>query len=155
MPKQAIIETTRGTITLELFDKEAPQTVANFEKLANGGFYNGVVFHRVISDFMVQTGDPTGTGRGGPGYEIECELTPSRKHTQGALSMAHKGICKHDPKTGKKLSGQCTGGSQFFITHLPTPHLDGIHTVFGQVVSGQDVVNKIAQGDKMTKVQVK
>lgn len=155
MGKQAVIETTRGTITLELFDKEAPNTVANFEKLAQSGFYNGVTFHRVIADFMIQGGDPTGTGRGGCGYEIECEIHPSRKHTRGALSMAHKGICKHDPKTGKKVSGKCSGGSQFFITHTATPHLDGIHTVFGQVVSGQDVVDKIAQGDKMTKVEVK
>ena len=78
MPKQAIFETTRGTITIELFDKEAPKTVANFEKLANGGFYNGVSFHRVIADFMIQGGDPTGSGRGGPGYEIECEILPRR-----------------------------------------------------------------------------
>jgi peptidyl-prolyl cis-trans isomerase B (cyclophilin B) len=154
MAKQAVLETNRGTITIELFDKEAPNTVANFEKLANSGFYNNVTFHRVIADFMIQGGDPTGTGRGGPGYEIECEIHPSRKHTQGALSMAHKGICQHDPKTGKKIKGTCTGGSQFFITHGPTPHLDGVHTVFGQVVSGQDVVDKIAQGDKMTKVSV-
>jgi peptidyl-prolyl cis-trans isomerase B (cyclophilin B) len=155
MPKQAVFETTRGTITIELFDKEAPKTVANFDKLAKSGFYNGVAFHRVIADFMVQGGDPTGTGHGGPGYEIECEIHPARKHGKGALSMAHKGQCRHDPKTGKKISGQCSGGSQFFITHTPTPHLDGVHTVFGQVISGQDVVDKIAQGDKMTKVEVK
>jgi peptidyl-prolyl cis-trans isomerase B (cyclophilin B) len=155
MPKQAIIETSKGTITIELFEKEAPKTVANFEKLAKEGFYNGVAFHRVIASFMVQGGDPTGTGRGGPGYEIECEIHPSRKHGKGALSMAHKGQCQHDPKTGKKISGRCTGGSQFFITHVATPHLDGVHTVFGQVTSGQDVVDKIAQGDKMTKVEVK
>jgi len=155
MPKRATLETTRGTITIELFETEAPKTVANFEKLANSGFYNGVVFHRVIPDFMIQGGDPTGTGRGGPGYDIECEIHPARKHGKGALSMAHAGQCRHDPRTGKKISGRCTGGSQFFITHLPTPHLDGVHTVFGQVVSGQDVVDKIAQGDKMTKVEVK
>jgi len=154
MPKTATFETSKGTITIELFDKEAPKTVANFEKLAASGYYNGVVFHRVIPNFMVQGGDPTGSGRGGPGYEIECEIHPARKHGTGALSMAHKGACKHDPQTGKKISGQCTGGSQFFITHGPTPHLDGVHTVFGQVTSGQDVVNKIAQGDKMTKVTV-
>ena len=145
MAKQAIFETDKGTITIELFDKEAPKTVANFEKLANSGFYNGVTFHRVIPNFMVQGGDPTGSGRGGPGYEIECEIHP----------MAHKGACKHDPKTGKKISGSCTGGSQFFITHGPTPHLDGVHTVFGTVTAGQDVVNKIAGGDKMTTVTVK
>ena len=155
MPKQAIFETTKGTITIELFDKEAPKTVANFEKLANSGFYNGVTFHRVIADFMIQGGDPTGRGTGGPGYEIECEINSTRKHGTGALSMAHKGACRHDPKTGAKLSGTCTGGSQFFITHRSTPHLDGVHTVFGAVTSGQDVVNKIAQGDKMTKVSVK
>ncbi len=155
MPKQAIFETARGAITIELFDKEAPNTVANFEKLANKGFYNGVTFHRVIEDFMIQGGDPTGTGTGGPGYQIECEIHPARRHGKGALSMAHAGRCKHDPKTGRKISGVCTNGSQFFITHGPTPHLDGIHTVFGQVVSGQDVVDKIAKGDKMTKVEVK
>ncbi len=154
MGKQAIFETSKGTITIDLFDKEAPKTVANFEKLANSGYYNGVTFHRVISDFMIQGGDPTGSGRGGPGYEIECEINP-KKHGTGALSMAHKGACRHDPKSGAKLSGTCTGGSQFFITHRATPHLDGVHTVFGQVASGQDVVDKIAQGDKMTKVTVK
>ncbi len=154
MPKTATFETSKGTITIELFDKEAPKTVANFEKLAASGYYNGVVFHRVIPNFMVQGGDPTGSGRGGPGYEIECEIHPARKHGTGALSMAHKGACKHDPQTGKKISGQCTGGSQFFITHGPTPHLDGVHTVFGQVSAGQDVVNKIAQGDKITKLTV-
>lgn len=154
MAKTATFETTKGNIVVELFDQEAPKTVANFEKLANSGFYNGVTFHRVIADFMVQGGDPTGSGRGGPGYEIECEIHPDRKHSTGALSMAHKGMCKHDPKTGKKISGSCTGGSQFFITHRATSHLDGVHTVFGQVTSGQDVVDKIAQGDKMTKVSV-
>lgn len=153
MPKTATFETSKGTIVIELFDKDAPKTVANFEKLANSGYYNGVSFHRVIANFMVQGGDPTGSGRGGPGYEIECEINP-KKHGTGALSMAHKGQCKHDPKTGAKIQGVCTGGSQFFITHGPTPHLDGVHTVFGQVTSGQDVVNKIAQGDKMTKVTV-
>lgn len=155
MPKTATFETSKGTIVIELYDQEAPKTVANFEKLANSGFYNGVTFHRVIANFMVQGGDPTGRGTGGPGYEIECEIHPARKHGTGALSMAHKGQCRHDPKTGAKISGSCTGGSQFFITHGPTPHLDGVHTVFGQVTSGQDVVNKIAQGDKMTKVSVK
>jgi peptidyl-prolyl cis-trans isomerase B (cyclophilin B) len=153
MAKTATFETTKGTITIELFDKEAPKTVANFEKLANSGYYNGIAFHRVIANFMIQGGDPTGSGAGGPGYEIECEIS-AKKHGTGALSMAHKGQCKHDPKTGAKITGRCTGGSQFFITHGPTPHLDGVHTVFGQVTAGQDVVNKIAQGDKMTKVSV-
>jgi peptidyl-prolyl cis-trans isomerase B (cyclophilin B) len=154
MAKQAILETTKGTITIELFDQEAPSTVANFEKLAAKGFYDGVKFHRVIADFMIQGGDPTGTGTGGPGYEIECEIHPARIHAKGSLSMAHKGQCRHDPKTGKKITGRCTGGSQFFITHRATGHLDGVHTVFGQVTSGQEVVDKIQQGDKMTKVTV-
>lgn len=154
MPKQATFDTDKGQIVIELFDAEAPKTVANFEKLANSGYYNGVAFHRVIPNFMVQGGDPKGTGSGGPGYEIECELHPSRKHGTGALSMAHKGQCKHDKNTGAKLGGACTGGSQFFITHGPTPHLDGVHTVFGQVIKGQDVVNKIAQGDKIKSLKV-
>ncbi len=154
MAKQAVMETTKGTITIELFDQEAPKTVANFEKLANSGFYNGVKFHRVIADFMVQGGDPTGTGTGGPGYVADCEIHPSRKHGKGALSMAHTGQCQHDKATGQKLGGRCTNGSQFFITHGPTPHLDGVHTVFGQVTAGQDVVDKIRQGDSMTKVTV-
>ena len=155
MAKQAIIETSKGTISIELFEAEAPKTVANFEKLAKDGYYNGVKFHRVIPNFMVQGGDPTGNGTGGPGYEMECEINPAKKHAKGSLSMAHKGACQHDPKTGKKLGGQCTGGSQFFITHVPTPHLDGVHTVFGQVTSGHDVVDAIAQGDAMTKMEVK
>jgi peptidyl-prolyl cis-trans isomerase B (cyclophilin B) len=104
---------------------------------------------------MIQGGDPTGSGRGGADSKIECEINASRNHQTGSLSMAHKGMCQHDKKTGKKLGGTCTNGSQFFITHRATSHLDGVHTVFGQVTSGQDVVNKIAQGDKMTKVSVK
>jgi peptidyl-prolyl cis-trans isomerase B (cyclophilin B) len=155
MPKQAIVETNKGTMMIELYEQEAPKTVANFEKLALSGYYDGVAFHRVIKSFMVQGGDPTGSGSGGPGYEIECEIHPARKHDKGALSMAHKGMCKHDPQTGKKISGRCTGGGQFFITHLPTPHLDGVHTVFGQVISGQEVVDKIAQGDKIVKLEIK
>ena len=155
MAKQAVFETTKGTITVELYEAEAPKTVANFEKLANSGYYNGVTFHRVIANFMVQGGDPTGSGRGGADSKIDCEIHPSRPHNKGSLSMAHKGMCQHDKKTGKKLGGTCTNGSQFFITHVPTSHLDGVHTVFGQVTSGQDVVDKIAQGDKMTKVSVK
>jgi peptidyl-prolyl cis-trans isomerase B (cyclophilin B) len=152
---QAVIDTTKGQIVLELFSDKCPRTVDNFTKLANKGFYNGVVFHRVIPNFMIQTGDPEGTGRGGPGYEFECELRPDLKHETGTLSMAHKGQCKHDKATGKKLSGACTNGSQFFITHRPTSHLDGIHTVFGKVVTGQNVVNAIQQGDKMLKVTIR
>ncbi len=154
MGKQAVFETNKGTITIELFDKEAPATVANFETLAAKGYYDGLKFHRVIPDFMVQGGCPLGSGVGGPGYEIECEIHPSRKHGKGALSMAHKGQCKHDPKTGAKTSGRCSGGSQFFITHGPTPHLDGVHTVFGQVSAGQDVVDKIQMGDKIVKLTI-
>ena len=155
MAKQAVLETSRGVITIELFEQEAPKTVANFEKLAAKGFYNGLKFHRVIADFMVQCGCPQGTGTGGPGYQIDCEISPLRKHGKGALSMAHAGACQHDKATGKKISGHCTNGSQFFITHVPTPHLDGVHTVFGQVVSGQGVVDAIAQGDKLAKVEVR
>jgi len=143
--KKAIIETDKGNIELVLFEKEAPIAVKNFEKLANSGFYNGLKFHRVIPNFMIQGGDPRGDGTGGPGYTIKCECDPrsypkAHKHGAGALSMAH--------------AGKDTGGSQFFITHSPQPHLDGKHTVFGQVEKGMDVVNKIKQGDKMKKVTV-
>jgi peptidyl-prolyl cis-trans isomerase B (cyclophilin B) len=137
--KKAVIETDKGNIELELFDKEAPNTVKNFEKLANSGFYNGLKFHRVIPDFMIQGGCPKGTGTGGPGYTIKCEIN-IHKHGTGALSMAH--------------AGKDTGGSQFFITHSPQPHLDGKHTVFGKVEKGMEVVNKIKQGDVMRKVRV-
>ena len=145
--KVATIQTPKGTIELELFEKDAPKTVANFETLAKKGFYDGLTFHRVIPDFMVQTGcplsktDPARAGTGGPGYTSPCETKGNpHKHAKGSLSMAHR--------------GPNTGGSQFFITHKPTPWLDGVHTVFGKVVKGQDVVDKIAQGDKMTKVEV-
>lgn len=137
--KKAIIETSRGNIVLELFDKDAPNTVANFVKLINEGFYNGLTFHRVIPDFVIQGGCPKGNGTGGPGYSIKCEIN-RRKHLTGTLSMAH--------------AGKDTGGSQFFITHSPQPHLDGVHTVFGQVREGMDVVNRIRQGDVMKKVSV-
>lgn len=137
--KKAIIETDKGTIVLELFEKDAPNTVANFVKLIHEGFYDGLKFHRVISNFMIQGGCPIGNGTGGPGYKIKCEINP-RKHLKGTLSMAH--------------AGKDTGGSQFFITHSPQPHLDGVHTVFGQVIEGMDVVNKIKQGDVMKKVTV-
>ncbi len=137
--QKAIIETEKGNIVLELFEKEAPKTVDNFVKLINQGFYNGLTFHRVIDNFMVQCGCPKGDGTGGPGYTIKCEINP-KKHRTGTLSMAH--------------AGKNTGGSQFFITHAPQPHLDGVHTVFGQVKEGMDVVNKIRQGDVMTKVTV-
>ncbi len=137
--KKAIIETQKGNIELELFDENAPNTVENFVKLATDGFYDGLTFHRVIPDFVIQGGCPKGDGTGGPGYTIDCEINP-RKHGVGALSMAH--------------AGKDTGGSQFFITHSPQPHLDGVHTVFGQVVNGMDVVHTIRPGDVMTKVTI-
>ena len=135
------IETNRGTIELELYPQHAPQTVNNFVFLAGQGFYDGVVFHRVIANFMIQGGDPTGTGRGGPGYRFadECYGNPL-KHERCVISMAN--------------AGPNTNGSQFFITHLATPHLDGRHTVFGQVTSGEDIVDAIQQGDTMTSVKV-
>jgi peptidyl-prolyl cis-trans isomerase B (cyclophilin B) len=148
MAKTATIETTKGTIVLELFDEEAPETVQNFEKLANSEFYDGTRFHRVISNFMVQGGDPLSkdandrrAGTGGPGYRIKCETHRNvHKHVAGTLSMAH--------------AGKDTGGSQFFICHAPQPHLDKVHTVFGQVTTGMDVVNAIKQGDEVTSIRV-
>lgn len=139
--KKVIMETDKGTIELELFEKDAPNTVKNFEKLINEGFYNGLTFHRVIPDFVIQGGCPVGNGTGGPGYTIKCETEGNlNKHGTGALSMAH--------------AGKDTGGSQFFITHSPQPHLDGVHTVFGKVISGMDVVNSIKQGNKMVNLKV-
>ena len=133
------IETNRGIIELELSPHHAPKTVNNFVFLVREGFYDGVIFHRVISDFVIQGGDPTGTGRGGPGYQFEDELKGNPlKHERGAISMAN--------------SGPNTNGSQFFITHSPQPHLNGKHTVFGKVVNGQDVVDAIQQGDRMERV---
>ena len=129
---QATLQTSMGTIAVELFDDDAPKTVANFKKLAGDGFYNGVVFHRVIPDFMIQGGDPTGTGSGGPGYTFEDEFN-HQKVERGALAMAN--------------AGPNTNGSQFFITFGATPHLDGRHTVFGRVTSGMDVVNSIRERD--------
>ena len=126
------IETNHGTITAELFRERAPETAGNFLKLAQDGFYDGVVFHRVIEDFMIQGGDPDGTGRGGPGYTIDDEFHPELKHdTPGILSMAN--------------AGPNTGGSQFFITLAATPWLDGKHAVFGKVVEGMDVVEEIGK----------
>ena len=137
----ATIETDRGTIELELYSRFAPQTVNNFVFLAGEGFYDGVTFHRVISDFMIQGGDPTGTGRGGPGYQFKDEVEGNPlKHEQGAISMAN--------------AGPNTNGSQFFITHSPQPHLDGKHTVFGKVISGKTVVDSIRQGDTLVKIEI-
>ncbi|BCM91642.1 putative peptidyl-prolyl cis-trans isomerase [Abditibacteriota bacterium] len=137
----ATIQTTVGDIQVQLFAVEAPKTVNNFVFLAREGFYDDVAFHRVIADFMIQGGDPTGTGRGGPGYRFADEFAGNpHRHQTGTLSMAN--------------SGPGTNGSQFFITHLPTPHLDGKHTVFGQVTSGQEVVDKIKVGDSITSIKI-
>ena len=141
MLKKAIIETVHGNIVIELFEQEAPKTVANFEKLINEKFYDGLAFHRVIKGFVAQGGCPHGTGTGGPGYTIPCETKGNpHKHERGSLSMAHR--------------GPNTGGSQFFIVYEPQPHLDGLHTVFGKVIEGMDAVDKIKQGDKMQQVTV-
>ena len=138
---QATMETDKGTIEIELYPEHAPKTVNNFVFLAQDGFYDGISFHRVIPNFMVQGGDPTGTGRGGPGYSFGDELKDNPlKHETGVLSMAN--------------AGPNTNGSQFFITHAPQPHLDGRHTVFGKVTSGQDVVDEIRQGDTIQRVTI-
>jgi peptidyl-prolyl cis-trans isomerase B (cyclophilin B) len=138
---RARIETERGTIALELYAQNAPMTVNNFIFLAHEGFYDGVAFHRVIGDFMIQGGDPTGSGRGGPGYRFADETKGNPlKHETGSLSMAN--------------AGPDSNGSQFFITHAPQPHLNGRHTVFGKVVAGQEVVDAIRQGDKMLRVVI-
>ncbi len=135
----ATIKTNRGDIVIQLFPDKAPMTVNNFVALARDGFYDGVKFHRVIADFMIQTGDPTGTGRGGPGYRFPDEIHPELRHDgPGVVSMAN--------------AGPNTNGSQFFITHVATPWLDGKHTVFGRVLEGQDVVDSIRQGDVMEQV---
>jgi peptidyl-prolyl cis-trans isomerase B (cyclophilin B) len=153
MPKQATFETDHGTIVADLFEKDAPDTVANFEKLANSGFYDGVKFHRVIDDFVVQGGDPLSRdlpagdrriGTGGPGWMIKCETKGNpNTHKVGALSMAH--------------AGKDTGGSQFFmvLSEANTRHLNGVHTVFGQIVSGLDAMKKIRKDDVMKSVRVK
>ena len=135
------ISTSRGDIQLELYADKVPNTVANFVKLVADGFYDGLSFHRVIDDFMVQTGCPEGSGRGGPGYKFEDEFDAELRHdTPGILSMAN--------------SGPNSNGSQFFITHVATPWLDDKHSVFGRVTDGQDVVNAVEQGDIMNKVSV-
>ena len=140
---KAEIHTAKGVMKIEFFDKDAPNTVANFLKLAKSGFYDGVTFHRVIPDFVIQGGDPTGSGAGGPGYKIDCELTGENQfHDRGVLSMAH--------------AGRNTGGSQFFVCHSRnnTAHLDRNHTCFGKVYEGLEVIDAIRQGDVMTKVIV-
>jgi peptidyl-prolyl cis-trans isomerase B (cyclophilin B) len=135
---RAIMETEKGTITIDLFSDDAPGTVANFVKLSNDKFYDGLTFHRVINNFVIQGGCPQGTGAGGPGYTIKCEINDN-KHLAGSLSMAHR--------------GKDTGGSQFFICHSPQPHLDGVHTVFGRT-DDMDVVNAIRAGDKILSVVI-
>ena len=150
--KKATIQTSRGTVVAELYDQDAPGTVANFEKLANSGYFDGTRFHRVIPDFVVQGGDPYSkggehakgpVGTGGPGYQIKCETKGNpRKHKVGALSMAH--------------AGKDTGGSQFFLvlSEANTRHLDGVHTVFGAVVEGLDVLPQIRQNDELISAKV-
>ena len=139
--KVATFETDKGTIRVELFDSQTPKTVENFEKLCAKKYYDGLKFHRVIENFMIQGGCPLGTGTGGPGYPFVDEFDPDLKHDgPGVLSMAN--------------AGPNTNGSQFFITHVACPHLDGRHSVFGKVLSGQDVVDSIEQGDKMVTVRV-
>lgn len=142
--KKAIFELEKGgTMEFEMFSEHAPGTVENFEKLANDGFYDGLTFHRVIPGFVAQGGCPLGTGTGGPGYNIKCEVKNNpNQHKRGALSMAH--------------AGRDTGGSQFFIVHdrKTTAHLDGNHTVFGQILSGEELIDGIQQGDTMKSVKV-
>jgi peptidyl-prolyl cis-trans isomerase B (cyclophilin B) len=151
--KKATFETNKGTFSAELYEAEAPLTVANFEKLIQDGFYDGIIFHRVIPDFVVQGGDPItkgpaglgerGVGSGGPGWKIKCETQGNpHRHLEGSLSMAH--------------AGKDTGGSQFFIvlSEASTRHLNGVHTVFGRVTEGMDVVHQLRQGDRMDRVTV-
>ena len=141
--KTAEIVTAKGTMKVEFFEDDAPNTVANFAKLSNEGFYNGLTFHRVIPNFVIQGGCPNGTGAGGPGYTIDCELDGENQyHDRGVLSMAH--------------AGRNTGGSQFFICHSRdnTAHLDRNHTVFGKVTEGLDVIDDIRQGDKIEKIVI-
>ena len=136
------LKTQKGDIEATIFASLVPVTAANFLNLASQNYYDGITFHRVISNFMIQGGDPTGTGRGGPGYRFEDEFAPNLKHDKaGIFSMAN--------------AGPGTNGSQFFITHGPQPHLDNRHSVFGEVTEGQDVVNAIAQGDKITGIEIK
>jgi cyclophilin family peptidyl-prolyl cis-trans isomerase len=139
---QVLLKTNKGEILLELYEDEAPNTVANFVSLVEQKFYDGLKFHRVIEGFMAQGGDPKGTGSGGPGYRIKCECVRKdhRKHARGVISMAH--------------AGKDTGGSQFFITFDKTPHLDGKHTVFGHVIKGMDVVDKLRKGDVIEEATV-
>ena len=140
---KAVIQTEKGDMHVDFYDEDAPGTVANFVKLSKQGFYDGLTFHRVIPDFVIQGGCPEGTGRGGPGYTIKCELDGNNQyHDRGVLSMAH--------------AGRDTGGSQFFICHsrTNTAHLDRMHTCFGRVVEGLEVIDEIRQGDRIVKIAV-
>jgi peptidyl-prolyl cis-trans isomerase B (cyclophilin B) len=140
MAKQAVVKLAAGgEVVIDLFDQDAPNTVANFEKLANEGFYNGLTFHRVIPGFVAQGGCPRGTGTGGPGYTINCEINPN-KHERGTLAMAH--------------AGRNTGGSQFYICYQPQPHLDGVHTVFGKVSQGMELVDGFRGQDRIESIVV-
>ena len=137
-----VIKTNKGNIEGVIYASKTPLNAANFLNLAKRGYYDGITFHRVIPNFMIQGGDPTGSGRGGPGYKFEDEIAPGLKHDKpGIFSMAN--------------AGPGTNGSQFFITHVPTPHLDGKHAIFGSVTKGQDVVNAIAGGDKIESIEIK
>ncbi len=141
--KKAEIKTEKGTMIVELYEKETPITVENFVKLSESGFYNGLTFHRVIPDFVIQGGCPNGSGTGGPGWTIPCETGAERQyHDRGVLSMAH--------------AGRNTGGSQFFICHSRnnTSHLDGVHTCFGQVIEGVDVIDDIRMGDRIESITI-
>jgi len=140
---KAIIHTEKGDMTVEFYDADAPKTVANFVKLSKDGYYDGLTFHRVIPDFVIQGGCPQGTGVGGPGYSIDCETSGGNQfHDRGVLSMAHAGLN--------------TGGSQFFICHSRNnpSHLDGVHTCFGKVIEGLDVIDQIQAGDKINSIKV-
>ncbi|CZE48238.1 peptidylprolyl isomerase [Campylobacter geochelonis] len=142
--KFAVIKTDKGDMSLELFPDDAPQTVLNFSELANSGFYDGLNFHRVIPNFVIQGGCPNGSGTGGPGWAIKCECDhQTHHHERGSLSMAH--------------AGRNTGGSQFFVCHSPQPHLDGVHTVFGKIVNedGLKVLDSIRAGDKIKTIEIK
>ena len=140
---KAIIKTEKGNMTVEFYENDAPKAVANFKKLALEGFYDGIGFHRVIPNFMVQTGDPAGNGTGGPGYTIKCETGAEKQyHDRGVFSMAHR--------------GKDTGGSQFFICHnrQGTQHLDGVHTAFGKLTSGLENLDNIEQDDVINKIVI-
>ena len=142
--KFAVIKTDKGDMVAELYPDETPQTVANFVELAKSGFYDGLNFHRVIPNFVIQGGCPYGNGVGGPGWRIKCECVgQKRKHNRGSLSMAH--------------AGRDTGGSQFFVCHSPQPHLNGVHTIFGELIDddSKSVLDAIRQGDKITTIEIK